>query len=577
MEKVWILKETPAADLVEALAQALGIDPTLAALLVQRGVTNFEEAKTFFRPDWHDLHDPFLMQDMDKAVERLQQALEQQEKILIYGDYDVDGCTAVALVYGFLQTYHQPLLRYQPDRIQEGYGVTQQGVEWAQNQGVSLMICLDCGITAHHSIALAKQAGIDTIVCDHHLPEGTLPEAIALLDPKRSDCAYPFKELTGCGVGFKLLQAFCIRQSIDLDKLLVYSDLLAISIAADIVPIVGENRLLTLKGLEYLKKNTRPGIQQLLQHIRLDPEKNLTVSDLVFKIAPRLNAAGRVMHARRAADLLLAQNQAEAAEAAEVVEHLNEQRKAIDQQMTQEAMALIEKLHPVLCASTVLFKPNWHIGVVGIVAARCMEYAYRPTIILTQHRKGDLIIGSARSTADFDLHQALRQCADLLEKFGGHQHAAGLALRPENLIPFVLRFEALAAAAEPLHQVPLPRLVIDAPLRLTQIDAKFVRVLKQFAPFGPGQHKPIFWAKNLVAEEVKILKSKFLKCLVREMDGSTTFEAIGFEDFSQFFETLQAQTPFELCFCVEENYFQQEIRLQLVIKAIRIAEKTTIV
>jgi len=563
MEKRWIYGNKPKEAAVKQLASAINISQKLATVLVQRGVATFEQAKAFFRPNLEELHNPFLMKDMDKAVTRLLLAMKRQEKILIYGDYDVDGTTSVALVYGFLRKYYPRLNFYIPDRYKEGYGVSNLGIDYAYKNKFTLIISLDCGIKAHTQIKKAQDSGIDFIVCDHHNP-GTLPEAYAVLDPKRKDCAYPYKELSGCGVGFKLMQAFCQKQSIDEKELFRHLDLLAVSIASDIVPMTGENRILTYWGLKVLNKNPRPGFKALIDVSGF--KKSLDIEAIVFGIGPRINAAGRIAHAKAAVELLLAEDLQEAILFAKQINENNISRKDHDTSITQEALAMIENEATFPEAkSTVLFKENWHKGVIGIVASRCIEKYYRPTVILTE--SNNLATGSARSVAGFDLYEAISKCSDLLEQFGGHTFAAGLSLKKENINAFRKRFDAIAADALSEEQLT-PFIEIDCVLELKDISQKFYAILAQMAPFGPRNLQPVFVSENVFdTGKGKLLKGKHLKLCLKQ-EGSKEIEAIGF-DMPSYYERIASGERFRLCYTLSENTWNGISHLQIFIKDIK--------
>jgi single-stranded-DNA-specific exonuclease len=581
--KHWQTKPLPDAptqrEAVESLTNLLNVNPFLASLLVQRGIGSFEEARTFFRPELTHLHDPFRMRDMDRAVARLERAVQQDEKILVYGDYDVDGTTSVALVYGFFRQIHPRMDYYIPDRYTEGYGVSRTGIQWAADNGFSLIVCLDCGIKSVGLVAEAKALGVDFIICDHHRPGDVLPDAAAVLDPKRADCDYPFDELTGCGVGFKLLQAYCIFQNRPLEPLLACLDLVAVSIAADIVPIVGENRVLMHYGLRQLNADPRPGLLALLRaagvwtYDSAIPLKEVTVESIVFGISPRINAAGRIKHAREAVKLLLASNEAEADDFAEIINTYNSQRKLVDSGITEQALGMIRNSDTADTArTTVLFDPGWHKGVVGIVASRCIEQFHRPTVILTQSQ--DKASGSARSVPGFDLYGAIEACADLLVQFGGHTHAAGLTLEISNIPLFQARFEQVVAAQIRAESL-IPRIEIDLPLDLSAIDAKFFRILKQMGPFGPGNMSPIFCTDDVyLVGGPTVMKEKHLKIFVRQ--GRAPFgrtgpahKALGW-NMAHLASKLPTDGPFSICYQVEENFFNGERSLQLLLKDIKI-------
>ena len=513
LETRWIIAQDVDKQLVKGLSESLGIDEILAVLLVQRGITNYEEAKNFFRPSLSQLHDPFLMKDMDKAVDRLQKAMADGEKILIYGDYDVDGTTAVALIYTYLKNFvnKKKIEFYIPDRYEEGYGISYKGIDYAADNGFGLVIVLDCGIKAVEKIEYANQRGVDFIICDHHRPDEIIPNAVAVLDSKRPDCEYPYKELSGCGVGFKLVTALAMRLGRPIEEVYELLDYVAVSIAADIVPITGENRVLAYFGLKQLNKNPRPGIEAVLRQANIGRrkeapttekeqenalEREMTISDLVFLIGPRINAAGRLEKASDSVRLLLATKYDHAEKLASSINDLNSKRREFDNAITEEALQMIDADEKLRNAkSTVIFNENWHKGVIGIVASRLTDSYYRPTIVLT--RSGNLITGSARSIKNFDIYDAIDDCSDLLEHFGGHKYAAGLSLKPENLKKFQERFEKYVS--EHLEDSDLtPELNVDIEMDFTNITPKFVRILKQFAPFGPGNLSPVFLTRNVV-------------------------------------------------------------------------------
>lgn len=573
--KRWLKKTAPDSPeqrlAVQNLTRELNISPFLAGLLVQRGVHSFDEAKTFFRPDLSHLHDPFLMRDMDLAVQRLEMAMLRQEKILVYGDYDVDGTTSVALFYGFLKTIYLHVDYYIPDRYKEGYGISQAGVEWAAGNDFSLIVALDCGIKSVDRVAEAKALGVDFIICDHHRPGSELPDAAAVLDPKRNDCPYPYKELTGCGVGFKLLQAYCIFRDIPQERLFNFLDLLAVSIAADIVPITGENRVLAYYGLKRLNSSPRVGLKALINIAGLSRE--LDINSVVFGIGPRINAAGRIKHAKAAVQLLLAENELEAEQFAFDINENNNSRRQYDSSMTEQALSMIRRDERLLSAkSTVLYDATWHKGVIGIVASRCIEYFYRPTIILTQsHNK---VAGSARSVPGFDVYEAIEECADLLEQFGGHTFAAGLTMKEENILAFQQRFERVVARRIQ-EELLTPMLEIDMPLDLWEVDSKFYRILKQMAPFGPQNMIPIFTTEDvyLVSPPV-VMKEKHLKLNLRQVTSpdnrtSQTFTAVGF-GMAHWADQLRPNYPFSICYHLDENTFNGHTSLQLMLKDIRV-------
>jgi single-stranded-DNA-specific exonuclease len=564
MEKRWIFKSIPDPEKVNFLVSALNVDPILSTLLIQRGIDNFEKAHQFFRPAMKDLHDPFLMKDMDLAVARIDKAFEQQEKILIYGDYDVDGTTSVALVYDFLSGYYSNLDYYIPDRYKEGYGISQIGIDWAKENGFSLIISLDCGIKSADKIVYAQSLGIDFIICDHHLPGDELPAAAAVLDAKRSDCSYPYKELCGCGVGFKLMQALCAYKGWNADRLFQYLDLVAIAICADIVPITGENRAMVFLGIQVINQKPRPGIRALTDISGYKKIKE--VSNIVFGLGPRINAAGRIAHAKAAVRLLICKTEAEATEHAANLNDKNLTRKDVDSSITEEAVNMIRNDELLTDAkSTVLYKEDWHKGVIGIVASRCIEKFYRPTIILT--KSGNHAAGSARSVTGFDVHAAIADCSDLLEQFGGHMYAAGLTLKIENIEAFRKKFEQAVTSRIQPEQL-IPQIEIDQKIELNDVSYKFYRILKQMAPFGPQNMQPLFVSENVYDDgRARLLKDQHLKLYLKQ-GNSAVYEAIGF-GMPQYFERIKKGDKFNLCFSVEENEFNGEKSLQLQIRDIK--------
>ncbi|HNW73657.1 MAG TPA: single-stranded-DNA-specific exonuclease RecJ [Bacteroidales bacterium] len=578
MDKSWVLKPQGDSAITKELSQCLGIGVSLTNLLVQRGITTFEGAKTFFRPSLSDLHDPFLMKDMDKAIARIAEAITNHEKILVYGDYDVDGTSAVALVYTFLQSFYTEIDFYIPDRYDEGYGISVKGIDFAYDAGFKLVIALDCGIKAVEKVAYAKSKGIDFIICDHHRPGADLPPASAILDPKRADCSYPYKELSGCGIGFKLVQAYAQFFGIDFEKLIQYLDLVVIAIASDIVDITGENRVLAYFGLKLINTKPRPGLEALLRYssvLKNDDgsgryvfNRELTITDLVFMIGPRINAAGRIESGKNSVRLLITQDPGEANLLAEQINAYNTERKTLDSLATQQAMAMIEGDEKLRNArSTVIYHPEWHKGVIGIVASRLTENFYRPTVVLTL--SNGLITGSARSVRDFDIYEAVDACSDLLEHFGGHKFAAGLSLQPGNLEAFCTRFEAtVSSRLEGIELVPV--LEIDAPLSLSEINSRFYGTLKQFAPFGPGNMAPVFMTRGVMdAGGSRIVGKNHLKLSVvhPEIAGGP-FSAIAFQQ-GEHFGLIEKQIPFNICYHVEENEWNGSVNLQLNIKDIK--------
>ncbi|WKN33438.1 single-stranded-DNA-specific exonuclease RecJ [Porifericola rhodea] len=565
MEKRWVYQDSAEDEAVQKLAKEINVNPALANLLIQRGVDNFDEAKTFFRPNLKMLHDPFLMKDMEHAVNRLILAMERNEKILIYGDYDVDGTTSVALAYGFLQTIYEPIEYYIPDRYKEGYGISEEGIQYAAENDFSLIISLDCGIRAVGLINEARKKNIDFIICDHHRPGDQLPPAHAILNPKQVGCSYPFKELCGCGVGFKLLHGLCIRLKNHQKKLAEWLDLVAVAIAADIVPINGENRILSYFGLQRLNEAARPGLKALAQLAGL--RNDINIENIVFGFAPRINAAGRMEHAKAAVQLLLAETDEQALKMANELNVQNTERRGYDTHMTQEALEMIEQEEKLLQAkTTVLFKNDWHKGVVGIVASRCIEKYYRPTVILTEsHGKAS---GSARSVDGYDVYAAIEACSDLLEQFGGHKYAAGLTMPVENVPLFQQKFEETVAQSISDDQL-IPLVNIDTKINLSDITPKFYNVVKQFAPFGPGNMRPIFMSDYLMVYGYpQILKEQHLKFSVRQEGSQKVYNAIGF-GMAHYYEIVLEGKPFQMAYNVEENHYNGNTSLQLMIRDIK--------
>lgn len=564
MDFRWRIKEKADFKTVDYLSQEINVNPTLANMLANRGVTDFQKAKDFFRPDLDKLHDPFLMQDMDKAVDRLILAISREERILVYGDYDVDGTTSVALFYAFLKEFYDQVGFYIPDRYKEGYGISDKGVRYAAENGFTLVVALDCGIKAVDKIDLANTLGVDFIICDHHTPGDELPQAIAILDPKRMDCLYPYKELSGCGVGFKLIQAFSIKTNRNPASLYSYLDLLAVSIASDIVPISGENRVLAFYGLDRINNNPRPGLKALILKGKL--EKEIDITDIVFKIGPRINASGRIEHAKASVELLISKDLETAVRRAELVEDVNATRKNFDENITKEALQMIElRESEGIFRSTVLFKEDWHKGVIGIVASRCIERYYRPTIILTE--SNNKATGSARSVFDFDIYDAIQACSELLDQFGGHKYAAGLTMSVANVPAFQEKFEQVVS--DRIHETHLkPTLEIDDELLLDQINYKFYNILKQMAPFGPGNPEPIFCVNQVYAENVKILKEKHLRFEIIQDGQQTRPICIGF-GFGEYFDFLNSKMRFNMAFELRENTFRNTSSLQLYVKDIK--------
>ena len=558
----WLVKPKPDLESVQALAKELDISEVVAHLLVQRGITNFYTAKQFFRPDWHHLHDPFLMKDMDVAVDRLQQAIDKNEIIMVFGDYDVDGTSAVALLAHYLQRKKLEVISYIPDRYAEGYGLSQQGIDKAVSERVKLLFTLDCGIKSVDLIAYANQKGIDVIVCDHHNPGEQLPDAHAVLDPKRSDCNYPFDELCGCGVVFKLIQAHASTLGIEVQELQPYLDLVATASAADIVSIIDENRTLTYFGMQIYQQSPRPGLMALLGDRK---QSAISLTDLVFRVAPRINAAGRMKHGTYAVDLLLSESIEEATNRAKEIEGFNENRKALDREITQQALVQIEESEQTNNASTVVYDPNWHKGVIGIVAARLIETHYNPTVVFTS--SGDVLTASARSVRGFDLYAALSECQDYMIQFGGHKYAAGLTIRPEQYVGFCKRFEKVVSKLIQPEQKERT-LLIDMEIPITEITPKFFRIVNQMGPFGPGNMRPVLLSKRvkdrgnakLVGSDKTHLKCSFVA-------GNQSINAIGF-GLGNALEVIQSSES-DIAYVVDENEWNGETSLQLILKAIK--------
>ncbi len=557
-----ILPKVEEKKLVDFATQ-LNISPVLAQVLLQRGVDTFEKAKSYFRPSLEMLHDPFLMKGMDDAVNRISQALGEGEKVLIYGDYDVDGTTSVALVYGFLQQFHGQCFYYIPDRYKEGYGVSQLGIDYAEEEGVTLIISLDCGIKAVDMVAYAKQKSIDFIICDHHLPSEQLPDAFAILDPKQLDCKYPYKELCGVGVGFKFMQALCIQQDIPLESLYKFLDLVAIGTSADIVPITDENRILVHYGLQQINQSPSLGVEALMKIVGFI-DRRLSVSNLVFGIAPKINAAGRIGHGGEAVALLLEKTKEGAEEKAFLINKSNENRRILDASITQEALAEISLSYPDR-KSTVLYNSSWHKGVIGIVASRCIELYYRPTVILT--KSGDVAAGSVRSVKGYNVYEAIEQCGDLLEQFGGHAYAAGLTIAFDKIDEFRKRFEKIISDTI-TDELLQPSIQIDAELSLESITSSFYNILYQMDPFGPENMTPIFISRAVKTKDVKLLKDVHLKIKVTQ-DGKTYIDVIGF-GLGEYYDEILKAKHIDICYTIEENVFRGKTSIQLMLKDVRI-------
>ena len=561
----WTLKPKPASQKIADFAKELGVDLAISELLIQRGIDTFQAAKTFFRPSWSDLHDPFLMKDMNAAVRRIQSAIENREQILVYGDYDVDGTSSVALMASYLDTKSTMVSTYIPDRYDEGYGVSYKGIDYASDNNFSLIIALDCGVKAIEKVSYAKSKGIDFVICDHHRPGNELPLAVAVLDPKRSDCNYPFKELCGCGIGFKLIQALASMDNKPAESLLGYLDLVATAIGADIVPIVGENRALAYLGLQVINSKPRPGFMAIMSQIK---KETLTMTDVVFNIAPRINAAGRMKHGNYAVELMKETDLKNAKSAAIEIENFNTSRREADKLITKEALKQIENANEIDHATTVVYQKDWHKGVIGIVASRLIETYYRPTLVFT--KSGDYLAASARSVRGFDVYNALEKCSDLIEQFGGHMYAAGLTIKKENYLSFKSAFESEVSKTLPLH-FKTPEIKIDSEINFESITPKFFRILKQFAPFGPQNLSPVFMTSEVndtgygkcVGEDQTHLR------LILTQNRSSKIMAIGFGLAAQL-PIVKSKKPFKAVYSIDENEWNGRVALQLKLKDLKL-------
>lgn len=560
----WTLKPKPNTEKLKQLQEALQVDEIVATLLLQRGIETYEAAKTFFRPSLKDLHNPFLMKDMDKAVSRIEQALTNNENILVYGDYDVDGTSSVALMSSYLKTKTNQVATYIPDRYDEGYGVSIKGIDFAHDNEFSLIIALDCGVKAIDKVAYAKEKGIDFIICDHHRPGDELPNAIAVLDPKRDDCEYPYKELCGCGVGFKLIQALASKEGKSAEDLTEYLDLVATAIGADIVPITGENRTLAYYGLQVINKNPRPGIQAIIDQVK---KEELTITDVVFIVAPRINAAGRMQHGDYAVALLTETNFNQAKQYAEEIEAFNTDRREADQQITEEALQQIKAHNEEERFTTVVYHKEWHKGVIGIVASRLTETYYRPTLVFT--KSGDKLAASARSVSGFDVYNALEACSAHIEQFGGHKYAAGLTLKEENYEAFKQAFED--EVSKTIDKTLLvPEIKVDMQISLPQVNDKLWRIIRQFAPFGPSNMTPIFMSENLkdtgygkcVGEDDKHLR------ITATQTGQEKLVGIGF-GLGDKYDLITNKKRFKAVYSIDENHWQGHVSLQLKLRDIK--------
>jgi single-stranded-DNA-specific exonuclease len=564
MEFIWRAKPLPSQEKVARLSEEINVHPLLASILIQRGIETYQQAERFFRPKIEDLHDPFLMKDMEKAIARIDNAIAQAEKIMIYGDYDVDGTTAVSIVYSFLRNRHTGEIDYYiPDRYKEGYGISKIGIDYAADNGITLVIALDCGIRSNDLIDYAKSKGVDFIICDHHLPGKSIPDAAAVLNPKRKDCEYPYEELSGAGIGFKLIQAFAEKHGLPQDSIMDYIDMVAVSIASDLVDIRGENRTLAYYGLKKINENPSIGIQALLEGYQKNT--SLSISDIVFGIGPRINAAGRIADAKAAVAVLIEKDFNTARKLAKVLQDRNHERKELDNDITREAIALVEN-NPALLAkkSTVLFGNQWHKGVIGIVASRLVEQFYKPTIVFSEN--DGMLTGSARSVKDFDIHEAIGACSDVVEQFGGHKYAAGLSIRTENFEVFAQRFEDIVK--QKADGVPTqPEIEYDLNISLRDINPKMLNIINQMAPFGPGNMVPVFRTDNLNSNGMaRVLKDKHLKMTMHQQDFG--LDSIGF-GMSHHIHTVSNKRTFHACYCIEENTFNGRTNIQLKLKDIK--------
>ncbi len=561
----WNIKPEPNSKKVARLAKEINVDITIAKLLVIRGIETYNEAKTFFRPSLKDLHNPFLMQDMDAAVNRIEKAIGNNEKILIFGDYDVDGTTAVSLVYTFLKTYYKNVDSYIPDRYKEGYGVSYQGIDFANENGIGLIIALDCGIKAVDKVDYATKKNIDFIICDHHLPGAILPKAAAILNPKREDCNYPYDELCGCGIGFKLIQAIGKKQNLKTEHFVPYLDLVATAIAADIVPVTGENRTLSFFGMQVINQSPRIGIKALINQAK---RPILNITDVVFTIAPRINAAGRMKSGLHAVELLTETDLDKAKQIASTIEKYNLDRKDLDKKITLEALQKIKEDKEEDNFTTVVFKEDWHKGVIGIVASRLIENYYRPTLVFT--KSGNFLAASARSVRGFDVYKALESCSKFIEQFGGHKYAAGLTLKPENYQKFKNKFEEIVKKTIP-KELLTPEIRIDSTVFLSDLTPKFNRIIKQFGPFGPQNMKPVFLSASLRDNGFGKTVGKsgdHLKLNIITGSDNKTYNAIGF-GLGKKQDIINNGKSFDAVYTIEENHWNGITSLQLNLKDIR--------
>ena len=560
MEKRWIIQKSD-QKFVQKLAKDLGVNHIVAHLLVLRGIENFDDAKLFFRPELKHLHDPFLMKNMQDAVDRIEKAIANKEKVLVYGDYDVDGTTSVAMMYSFLKRFSPEIEYYIPCRYEEGYGISLKGIDYAKKNNFSLIIALDCGIRAFNQVDYANEKEVDFIICDHHNPADKIPNAIAILNPKQSDCNYPYKELSGCGVGFKLIQAYSQKNNIDFSEISEYLDLLTVSIGADIVPMTGENRVFSYFGLKQINTQPRAGLKALMDIA--NKIKELSISDVVFGIAPRINAAGRIEHAKKAVEILVEQDLDRAKKLASFIEENNVTRRNLDQNITKEALEMIDENKK----STVVFSKNWHKGVVGIVASRVIESHYKPTIVLAE--KDGILTGSARSVHDFDLYEAISKCAHLCEKFGGHKYAAGLSIKTENLAEFIIAFEKVVSESITEDQLS-PKIDVDMEIDIDAVDDKLFRIIKQFSPFGPQNLSPIFVSRNVVDNGYgKRIGADKSHLRINTKTASGSLAGIGFS-MGDAFEKIKDYNEFDICYSINENEWNGRKNLQLMLNDLKV-------
>ena len=559
MNKRWEVKKSDSA-IVQKLAKDLDVSEIVAHLLALRGIKTFTEAKLFFRPELSHLHDPFFMKNMDLAVKRIVTAISKKQKILVYGDYDVDGTTSVAMMYSFLKTYNHNIEYYIPCRYEEGYGISLKGIDYANANNFTLIIALDCGIRDIEQIDYANERGIDFIICDHHTPSDKIPNAIAVLNPKQIDCNYPYKELSGCGVGFKLIQAYCINNDISFEEIIEYLDLLTVSIGADIVPMTGENRVLAFYGLKQINSTPRVGLKALMD--AASKTKELTISDVVFGIAPRINAAGRIEHAKKSVEILVEQDYDRAKLFADGIEENNKTRKDLDQSITKQALEMVDENKK----STVVFSQKWHKGVVGIVASRLIESYYKPTIVLAEN--DGLLTGSARSVHDFDLYEAISKCSHLCQKFGGHKYAAGLSIKKENLHPFITAFEKVVSETITEDQLSA-KIEVDMEIDINDVDEKLFRIIKQFAPFGPLNLAPVFISKAVIDTGYgKKLGADKSHLRINAKTATGSIGGIGF-GMGDFFDNIKDYQEFDICYAIEENEWNGKKNLQLMLADIK--------